>query len=288
VLQGIDVSNNQGVIDWAQVAAARVDQTPVTFVLLKRSQGTNFTDQYFAANWGGAKQHNLERGAYHFAVPARNTPEAEAAYFLAQLPALATYDQLALDYEPDEAAYQLHPDDWMLRFCAKVEAATGVTPMIYTNKSIAAMTTNTALARYPLWLACIDGPIPARIGVWPTIALWQYRWTGRVAGIAGNVDLNKLECNLAGLRALGKAPVKPAYPRPGMVTVPGSLKTQASHASGVAIDPHHAPVWLEVGASLSITGPVTHSDDYWLPVSLVRPEQLVHGWYPQGHLAEHP
>ena len=255
MLHGIDVSNNQGSIDWAQVAAATIEGEPVSFALMKRSQGTNFSDEYFPANWAGAKAHGLWRAAYQFAVPTANTPEAEASYLLSQL-TLETYDGAALDYEPADAYWQLHPDDWMLRFCQRIEAAAGVVPLIYTTKSIAAVVTNPALARYPLWLVCLEDTLPASIGVWPSVALWQHSWTGRVAGISGNVDLNKLERGLDGLRALGKPAPKPLV---WTIKTDCDLKAQANHGPNtvtrfkagaiVELDPPVTPHWQHVHTS---------------------------------------
>ncbi|MGE3272681.1 MAG: GH25 family lysozyme, partial [Chloroflexota bacterium] len=43
---GIDVSNNNGSIDWARVAASGQ-----AFCFIKATEGTAFKDSYFARNW---------------------------------------------------------------------------------------------------------------------------------------------------------------------------------------------------------------------------------------------
>lgn len=80
------------------------------------------------------------------------------------------------------------------------------------------------------------------------------------------------------------APPAPTYPYAAHVIAPGALKTTASHSSDPAVDPNHAHVWLEVGAAVSVLGPDQHSDDTWSPVQLVKPEQVVHGWFLASHL----
>ena len=45
---GIDVSNHQGEIDWARVAADGID-----FAYLKSSEGRDFVDRRFMRNWDG-------------------------------------------------------------------------------------------------------------------------------------------------------------------------------------------------------------------------------------------
>ena len=70
--EGIDVSNWQGYIDYAQVK-----NSGIQVVYIKASQGTNLKDAYFDINYENAKQNGLKVGFYHFLV-ATNVQEAEA------------------------------------------------------------------------------------------------------------------------------------------------------------------------------------------------------------------
>lgn len=58
---GIDVSHNDGLIDWTQVAPAGI-----SFAYAKATQGVTFTDNQFSANWQAMKDAGVLRGAYHF------------------------------------------------------------------------------------------------------------------------------------------------------------------------------------------------------------------------------
>ncbi len=58
---GIDVSNHQGVVDWDAVAG-----DGISFAYVKATEGEDWTDKRFAANWAGAADAGLDRGAYHF------------------------------------------------------------------------------------------------------------------------------------------------------------------------------------------------------------------------------
>ena len=60
-VRGIDVSHHQGSIDWQRVRAAGV-----AFAYIKASEGADFVDPEFAANWRGARAAGVPRGAYHF------------------------------------------------------------------------------------------------------------------------------------------------------------------------------------------------------------------------------
>jgi hypothetical protein len=96
--EGIDVSNNNGRIDWDAVAGAGI-----TFAIAKITEGTWFRDGYFAENWAEMKRLGIYRGAYHFARPSVRSAEQEADYFLDAFEllgcAIETGDLLALDLE---------------------------------------------------------------------------------------------------------------------------------------------------------------------------------------------
>ena len=58
--QGIDVSQEQGLIDWKAARAAGVD-----FAYIRASQGSDRRDENFAANWSESAAADVKRGAYH-------------------------------------------------------------------------------------------------------------------------------------------------------------------------------------------------------------------------------
>lgn len=59
--QGIDVSDWQGYIDYAQVK-----ENGIEVVYIKSSQGNNIKDPYFDINYENAKSNGLKVGFYHF------------------------------------------------------------------------------------------------------------------------------------------------------------------------------------------------------------------------------
>lgn len=61
MLKGIDVSENNGIIDWLAVAAAGIQ-----FAMVRCSYGLHSKDALFAANVAGAKAAGLKVGAYHY------------------------------------------------------------------------------------------------------------------------------------------------------------------------------------------------------------------------------
>lgn len=61
-VQGIDVSNYQGDIDWMQVET----NNSIKFAYLKATEGKNYQDKYFQENWNGISRTRLYKGAYHY------------------------------------------------------------------------------------------------------------------------------------------------------------------------------------------------------------------------------
>ena len=194
-LRGIDVSNWQGVIDWKAVKASGI-----AFAFIKATEGTDFVDPHFLANWQGAKAAGVVRGAYHFARD--NQPEAEAAYFSAQvLPHLASGDLIALD---DEVTHGLG-SAWICRWMTSAHLRLGCAPLYYANLSaIQTGALPPVFGEFGLWLADYTDVAPAAPAPWSLLAFWQHSSSGNVPGIVGPVDLDTFFGDSAQLAKYGK------------------------------------------------------------------------------------
>lgn len=197
---GIDVSYFNESIDWARAKAAGVQ-----YAFIRVSDGTGFRDPKFASYWAGARAQGILRGAYQFFRPSQNVI-AQADLLVDTMGALNDDDlPPVIDVE---ATGNLSPSSVaakVTQWIDRVKSRTGRTPIIYTGKffwrdQVGGSTQN---ASSPLWLAqytsslCPDLPLP-----WKTWTFWQYSETGKVAGISGDVDLNRFNGNLDELRAL--------------------------------------------------------------------------------------
>lgn len=60
-IRGVDVSSYQGIIDWQTLSAQKID-----FAFIKATEGSSYTDEFFADNYKNALQTDLQVGAYHF------------------------------------------------------------------------------------------------------------------------------------------------------------------------------------------------------------------------------
>lgn len=198
--RGIDVSNNQGQIDWAAVAGSGVE-----FAIAKAAEGTGFLDRFFAGNWAAMKANGLVRGAYHFSRPSSTGAVAEAEFFLACLNhagGLEPGDLVVLDLEDPDSGGDL--SGWTLQWLQHVHAAVGFKPILYSGRyylqdhGVAVP----AIAEYPLWLAAYQTDMPANVPPWPTYLIWQYSSSGSVPGVAGDCDMDTVY-DLNELRAYG-------------------------------------------------------------------------------------
>ncbi|MFI5593372.1 GH25 family lysozyme [Amycolatopsis sp. NPDC051758] len=190
-MTGIDVSNHQGTINWANVAAGGAK-----FAYAKVTEGVNFTDAYFAANYGGAKANGLYAGAYHFARPDRSSGQAQADYFLDRAKYTADGRTLPpmLDIEwpwdgsgspsPCYGLSQSQMVNWIRAFVDRVRERTGRATMIYTNTNWWNPCTgnNASFGANPLFIANYSGSSGQLPAGWTKWTLWQYADSGALPG----------------------------------------------------------------------------------------------------------
>ena len=221
--RGIDVSRFQGGIDWAEVGTTKVK---FAFVQASRGSGTDCLvaeddcgpDPLYAFNHEGAEGERIKVGAYHRAFAsgatrkqARRDARVEARVFSRAVGKLDRRDLVPVrDLEsPFVRLNKQRLVYWIRTWLDKVEEKLGAKPMIYTNVSSWSATGDTtrfARQGYPLWVANFDVETPlVPAANWNGLgwSVWQFTSTGRVRGIAGHVDKNKLAVPLSALKAHG-------------------------------------------------------------------------------------
>ena len=203
-IYGIDVSAFQpnSSINWNQIHTAGK-----TFAWAKATEGlTYFSNEYLGQISGGLSV-GMKMGAYHFANPVTNGATAEANYFLSQAGPEIVSCQLVplLDLE-DYSGYSLTTSmtssqlsSWCLTWLNRVQAVTGISPIIYANGSVINYL-NSTLLNYKIMVADYDGNPnvgPYTNGVWPTWTVKQYSQSGSVSGYSGSLDLDVFNGNIA-------------------------------------------------------------------------------------------
>jgi len=197
MIKGIDVSHYQVRIDWQRVKADGIG-----FALIKATDGVGYVDPNMTANAAGAKAVGLPYGCYHFARPGTesgNTLKSAIDDARAEADALlAVAFPKSGDLLPvlDLETAGLPPTRlvaWTKAWLERVTERIGTKPMLYTFPGFWAKTGNTAeFGSYPLWIAHWGVSEPQLPNGWRRHTIWQYADDGRVDGISGRVDLDRL------------------------------------------------------------------------------------------------
>jgi lysozyme len=190
-VHGIDVSKFQGPIDWSRVA-----DSGVKFAWIKASEGGDHADERFQANWQGAKQAGIPRGAYHFVYWCR-PPMEEMANFEQNAPVEADALPPVLDVEATPTSRTCHrhltEEDAiadMKVMLNEMERHYGKRPIIYTTVDFyQAILADGAFMDYPIWVRSTKYHPAVKYGTRPW-AFWQYQSDAHVAGIGPKVDRN--------------------------------------------------------------------------------------------------
>nr|WP_319489565.1 GH25 family lysozyme [uncultured Caproiciproducens sp.] len=189
-LKGIDVSQHQGVVDWAAVKASGVD-----FAILRTGYGNELpetqTDTCFSTNYDNAVANGVKVGAYH--VSYATTPEIavqEAQMCLSILNGRHLGYPVFFDVEHDDLHTAMTSDQLaaiVTAFCSTITNA-GYKTGLYSNASLLNTNLNSpALNAYDKWVAHYDVAAPNYSSAY---TMWQYSNTGIVAGINAAVDLD--------------------------------------------------------------------------------------------------
>jgi lysozyme len=204
-LIGIDVSMHQSSISWAGIRDAGI-----RYAWIKTSEGTGYTDPAWIRHRAQAEAAGLPWGGYHYARA--NGPDwradarAEAEWFVhlggmsGKLPGVLDMEHTDLDRDTTIM--------WAQVWCQRVRELSGRMPVLYWG---AWFTGSPAAANDPRLADCLwwmpnygtkplnPSPAGAEIG-WGAGTngrrvpeIWQYTDRGRVAGYAGDLDLNVAE-----------------------------------------------------------------------------------------------
>lgn len=203
-VRGIDVSHYQGSIDWSRLRNANMGSDPVSFVMIKATEGGTLMDDYFNENFYQARRNGLLRGAYHFLTPDVKAKE-QARFFLRQAhleegdlpPVLDIEDERKwLASGKSKAEIQRMALAWL----EEVEEHYGVKPIIYSSYRFRRdILSDKRFDAYPFWMAHYYVSQPARDIAW---TFWQHTDCGKLTGIKGPVDCNVFFGSMAELEGM--------------------------------------------------------------------------------------
>lgn len=191
-LQGIDVSDHQGPIDWAAVAASGV-----RFAIARVAFGVS-GDPTFPGHWEAIRANGMVRGAYLFHVPVQDA--AEQAWLVVDTVGVLGPGDLPVTIDVEWSGTDPTVAH-LAEVAAILEAGTGKRPMIYTAPGFWNQFFSDEFAGLDLWVAHWGVPCPDLPAGWSSWVFWQTSGGGgQVPGVAGGVDtdlFNGSETDLA-------------------------------------------------------------------------------------------
>lgn len=197
-VHGIDVSHYQGEIDWNMLKQTHSARFPVRFIFMKSTEGGDYSDKTFQANFDSARAHGFIRGAYHFYNP-KTDPVKQADFFINTVKLEKGDLPPVLDIEKKGKDTKKLQNDLKI-WLRKVEAHYGVKPIIYASyKFKTKYLTDSVFNAYPYWIAHYYVDSVRYEGDWK---FWQHTDVGTLPGISEQVDLNIYNGSLASLDSL--------------------------------------------------------------------------------------
>lgn len=187
--EGVDVSSHQGNVAWSTLWSSGVK-----WAYVKATEGTYYTNPYFAQQYNGSYNVGMIRGAYHFATPDTTSGATQANYFVDHgggwsrdgktLPGA-----LDIEWNPYGAACygksQSAMVSWIRDFLNQYKARTGRDAVIYTATSWWTQCTGNyagfATAN-PLWIARYASTVGTLPAGWAYYTMWQYTSSGPTVG----------------------------------------------------------------------------------------------------------
>lgn len=189
-VHGIDLSRFQTSVDWREARAGGVN-----FAFIKAVEGGDLLDPMFDSHWRGAGQAGVRRGAYLFYYHCRPVEE-QVRWYIAHVPRSpgALPPVLDMEWTPTSPTCRIRRSPEVIR----AEAAEGIrlltrhygtAPILYTTVDFFEDNALWQLGGAEFWLRSVAAH-PSDRYPGQHWRFWQYSSTGRVPGIAGQVDMN--------------------------------------------------------------------------------------------------
>ncbi len=198
-IRGIDISHYQDQIHWEKVRNASMNNDPVTFVIIKATEGVTLMDDNFNENFYQAKNNGLIRGAYHFFTPEVDAAK-QARFYLHQVHLEPGDLPPVLDVEKKGNLTTEQLQKAVKTWLDIVEKHYGVKPILYTGyKFRTDVLGESRFIEYPFWIAHYYVNKLEYKGNW---TFWQHTDCGKIDGIKGFVDCNIFNGSMQDLMGL--------------------------------------------------------------------------------------
>lgn len=231
--KGIDVSDNQGPINWA-----KVKETGVDFAILRSVRGSGKTDNQFYANVAGCRLNKIEFDVYKYSYAnTREKAVKEASQVVALMNEIGFEGTIWWDME-DKSLRGVKNLTELIKLAQEIIEDSGYSFGIYCNKDWYNNVLEVSKFDCPFWIARYPSSSAMPIGILPSELFkpvlkynhelfgWQYSSKGRVSGIDGNVDMNMIYLDLTekNEEKVEEKPVENPYREPAYTLYKGRLR----------------------------------------------------------------
>lgn len=181
---GIDVSDHQKRIDWAEVSRDK----NVQYVYIKATEGATYVSNLYRYNLEQAHKYGIKVGSYHFLRTGSRIRDQFENF--KRVVKKNEQDLLPLiDVEVRQGWTNQQLRDSVKLFADLVEEHYGCRPMIYTSSSFYDNILGRAFNVYPLFIARYSNTEPS-LKSGKDWVMWQFSERGRIRGINTMVDLS--------------------------------------------------------------------------------------------------
>lgn len=186
-IHGLDISHYQGSVVWKAIG----DNSKQFFVYLKASEGGDNIDKRYVQNVEMARAAGLKVGTYHFYRP-RRPQEEQLQNFAAQCK--DKYQDLIpmIDVEVNAGLSRTALCDSLHKFLELVEKEYHQKPLIYTYTNFYNQYLYDEFDDYIVWIAQYNNSRMPELRDGHDIFAWQYTSKGRINGVTGYVDKNRI------------------------------------------------------------------------------------------------
>lgn len=224
MINGIDVSEHQGTIDWTKVST--------DFVMIRAGYGREISqkDKFFETNYSGCKIRGIPCGTYWYSY-AMTTEEAvkEAKVCLEVIKGKKFEFPVYFDIEEKKTlALGMEKCSAIAAAFLEIIEKAGFWAGIYSSKSnLENYISEQIRSRYAVWVAHYG---VAKTNYSGNFGIWQKSNTGTVPGISGNVDLDECyvdypaEVKAAGLNGYSNSTVNPVKRKKQFTVVEDGIK----------------------------------------------------------------
>ncbi len=182
-MKGIDVSNNNGGIDFLKVKNSGIE-----VVIIKATEGVDWIDPYLEKHYKEACGKGFSIGFYHF-MSEKTNPSKQAEDFYKTIKDKEYNVLPCLDIETNNAGRTPKEiTDRCLEFLRKFKELSGLDCMIYTGGYFGRDNLDSRIKNYKAWIAHYGVETPMDTGFKDVVG-HQYTENGYVEGV-GKVDMN--------------------------------------------------------------------------------------------------